>query len=50
MSGTEVEIPGLVQTRGRYSLYVDIGDQIVHLHPSEFADAESSEPPVSASG
>jgi|GEM_PF-2536511 len=39
----ETELP---DERGRYSLYVDIGDQIVHLHPSEFADAEISEPCV----
>jgi len=36
----------LPDERGRYSLSVDIGDQVVHLHPSELAEAESSEPCV----
>jgi len=39
----ETELP---DDRGRYSLYVDTGDRVVHLHPSEFADAEISEPCV----
>jgi hypothetical protein len=27
-----------VNGAGHYTVYVDIGDQIVHLHPSEYAD------------
>jgi hypothetical protein len=25
---------------GRYSLYIDLGDQVVDIYPSEFADAD----------
>lgn len=39
-----VHVDDPVGEPGRYSLYVDIGDQLVHLHPSEIADVETDEP------
>lgn len=39
-----IRVDNPVEEPGRYSLYVDIGDQLVDLHPSEFADADISEP------
>lgn len=32
-----------VDEPGRYSLYVDVGDQVAQLHPSEFADLDLRE-------
>lgn len=41
-----IKVGDPVEEPGRYSLYFDVGDQLVHLHPSEFADADLSEPCV----
>lgn len=38
-----IRVNNPVEEPGRYSLYVDIGDQLVRLHPSEFADADIGE-------
>jgi hypothetical protein len=34
-----IRVDNPVDEPGRYSVYFDIDDQLVHLHPSEFADA-----------
>lgn len=38
-----VRIEDPIDSVGRYSLYVDTGDQVAHLHPSEFSDIGISE-------
>lgn len=40
---TTVRVDEPVKEPGRYSLYFDIGEQTVHLHPEEFAEADISE-------
>jgi hypothetical protein len=39
-----IRVDDPVDEPGRYSLYFDIGGQLVHLPPSEFADADIREP------
>jgi hypothetical protein len=41
-----VRVDSPVEKPGRYSLYFDIGDQSVHLHASEFAEIDITEPCV----
>ncbi|WP_121820073.1 hypothetical protein [Halostella salina] len=41
-----VRVDDPVETRGRYSVDIDTGTQVAHLHPSEFADLDISEPCV----
>lgn len=41
-----IRVDDPVTEPGRYSLYVDIDDQSVHLRASEFADADLCEPCV----
>jgi hypothetical protein len=41
-----LQVDDPVAEPGRYSLYVDLGDQMVDLHPSEFADADIPTPCV----
>jgi len=38
-----LKVDNPVEEPGRYSLYFDIGTEEVHLHPSEFAEANISE-------
>jgi hypothetical protein len=35
-----IQVDNPVTEPGRYSLYLDLGDQMVDIHPSEFADAD----------
>ena len=39
-----IQVDNPVTESGRYSLYIDLDDQMVDLHPSEFADADIRTP------
>lgn len=42
-----VRIEDSVAGPGRYTCYIDIGTQEIHLHPSEFADVDIPESCIS---